>query len=427
VAVVLASLAAWFVVRAQLRGEVDEELRERAELIKRIPLHVEDGAIAVPPPLLGQRVFFMQVVTPDGQVIRVDGGPRFPTTSVEGTTLSDQRIDGTRYRVYTEPVGGFTLTLALPLTDVDASLRRLALILLLVAAGGVALAFALGGGVTAAAAAPVARLTEATERVTETGDLSLRIEPVSSPDDEIGRLASSFNGMLAALETSAGAQRQLVADASHELRTPLTSIRTNVDLLASGAQLEPAERERLLVDVREQLEELTTIVNDLVELARDGERPIGLGDVRLDEVVEGSIDAVRRRAGDVELVADLHPSVVRGDGSRIDRAVRNLLDNAVTWSDPGGRIDVTVAGGAVTVRDHGQGFAEEDLPHVFDRFYRSTSARAKPGSGLGLAIVRQVVSAHGGRVTAENAPGGGAILRIELPEPAEELPAPPDA
>jgi two-component system sensor histidine kinase MprB len=428
VAVVLASLAAWFIVRGQLRGEVDDQLRERADIIKQIPLHVQNGTIDVPPPVLGQRIFFMQIVTPDGVVIRGGEGPNiaFDTTaSSDGPELFDRRVARTHYRVYTESIGGFSLTLALPLTDVDHSLRRLAFILLLLSGGGVALAVVLGGGVTATAAAPVARLTEAAERVTETGDLSLRIEEPESADDEIGRLATSFNEMLGALETSVSAQKQLVADASHELRTPITSIRTNIDVLVSGARLDEGERERLLGDVRDQLEELTTIVNDLVELARDGEQAAVIGELRLDQVVAASVESFRRHAGDRPMVTALEPSVVSGDASRIARAVRNLLDNAGKWSPPGGEIEVSVRDGAVTVRDHGPGFPEADLPHVFDRFYRSTAARSTPGSGLGLAIVRQVVLSHGGRVSAENAPDGGAVVRIELPVPGEQMPPPP--
>lgn len=429
VAVVLASTAAWFVVRGQLRGEVDDQLRQRAEAIKHFGVRIVGGVIEAPPPILGQRTFFMQVVTPDGDVISTADAPDIVfhrAVSPDGPELFDRRVAGTHYRLYAESIGGFSLTLALPLTDVDRSLRRLAFILLLLSGGGVALAVVLGGGVTAAAAAPVLRLTEAAELVTETGDLSLRIEEPASPDDEIGRLATSFNEMLGALETSVNAQKQLVADASHELRTPITSIRTNIDVLASGAVLQPGERERLLTDVRDQLEELTTIVNDLVELARDGEQAAGFGDVRLDEVVGASIETFRRHAGRASIVVDLEPSVVSGDAPRIGRAVRNLLDNAAKWSPPDGEVEVTVRGGVVAVRDHGPGFPEEDLPHVFDRFYRSTAARSTPGSGLGLAIVRQVAMSHGGRVSAENAPDGGAIVRLELPVQGEEMPPPPE-
>jgi two-component system sensor histidine kinase MprB len=373
-------------------------------------------------------VYYVQIVTPAGDVIGLEDAPsltfRIPESAGDDPVLFDQTVDGTHYRVYHETIGGFALTLALPLSDVDASLRTLAILLLILSGGGVALAVVLGGGVTAAAASPVARLTDATERVTRTGDLSLRIDEPS--DDEIGRLASSFNAMLGALERSVGAQRQLVADASHELRTPITSIRTNVDLLASGVRLEPAEREELLADVRTQLEELTTIVNDLVELARDGGQPPNFTDVRLDEVVDAAVEAFRPYARDVTISTHLRPSVVLGDASRIARAVRNLLDNAVKWSPAGGENDVTARDGVVTVRDRGAGFPAEDLPHVFDRFYRSPGARSTPGSGLGLAIVRQVAESHRGRVSADNAEEGGALVRMELrPAVAADEPLPP--
>jgi two-component system sensor histidine kinase MprB len=427
VAVALASLASWLVVRRQLRSEVDEDLQQRAAIVRHIPFPALAGRdVTIPDPGPGERVFYMQVRGPRGNLI-IGSGPEFavPVAGSGKPALYDERIGGVHYRVYTEAAGAFSLTLALPLTEVDDALRRLAFILLLVTAGGIAIAVVLGGGVTAAAAAPVARLTEAAERVSETGDLSLRIEEPSTPDDEIGRLSRSFNGMLAALETSVAAQKQLVADASHELRTPITSVRTNVELLASGAELEPEERERLLADVRGQLEELTMIVNDLVELARDGEPAMGLGDVRLDLVVGASVDAFRRHARDVTIQTTLEPSVVSGNAGRIDRAVRNLLDNAAKWSPPGSEIDVTVRAGVLTVRDHGPGFPAEDLPHVFDRFYRSAAARSTPGSGLGLAIVRQVAESHGGRVTASNAEDEGAVVRLELDEVGQDLPAPP--
>jgi two-component system sensor histidine kinase MprB len=217
-----------------------------------------------------------------------------------------------------------------------------------------------------------------------------------------------------------------VADASHELRTPITSIRTNLEVLASGAELDEEERGRLLLDVGAQLEELTGLVNDLVELARGSEPTTTVSDVRLDDIVADVARSFARHVGETTIATDLDPVVVRGDAPRIARAVRNLLDNAAKWSPRGAGIEVAVAGNAVTVRDHGPGFAEADLPYVFDRFYRAAGARAKPGSGLGLAIVRQVAEALGGRVTAENAPGGGGLVRLELPLADDgELPAPP--
>lgn len=418
-AVAVASVVIWLAARRELRGQVDESLEQRARFVHRLQVGDLGGELPPLPFGPGDTFVFLQVVNPDGDVFATPGGPGIalpvPADAAEGT-LEDVRAGGVHYRVYAEELSsGFTILLARPLTEVDQTLRRLGAFLLLVTGLGAALAWALGLGVVRAAAAPVGRLTEAAEHVTETGDLSLRIKEPAQTQDELGRLATSFNAMLGALETSVNAQKQLVADASHELRTPITSIRTNIDVLARGVPLEPAERERLLDDVRVQLEELTTVVNDLVELARDGEPELVLSDVRLDRVVADAVERAERRWRDVRFVVGSDEAVVRGDGARLSRAVSNLLDNAATWSPAGEPVEVSVVGSAVSVRDHGSGFAEEDLPHVFDRFYRATSARGTPGSGLGLAIVREVAEGHGGRALAENAPGGGAVVWIELP------------
>jgi len=261
---------------------------------------------------------------------------------------------------------------------------------------------------------PVAELTETAEHVARTRDLSRRID--AEGDDELARLAGSFNTMLEALDASQRAQRQLVADASHELRTPLTSLRTNLEVLGSNGKLEAADRERLRRDLVAQLEELGELVGDLVELARDGEAPSEpLEPLRLDELVAAAVERAQRHAPEVVFAAKLEPCVVAGERARLDRAVANLLDNAAKWSPPGSAVEVRLVDGELTVRDHGPGIDPEDLPHVFDRFYRATAARGRAGSGLGLAIVRHVAERHGGTVRAEAAPGGGALLRLALP------------
>jgi two-component system sensor histidine kinase MprB len=431
VAVATASVVTWFVVRSELRSQVDDSLLARLPFLQQLALPVGGGNL--PPIRLepGEPSFLFQVVTPSGAVIHRADAPTIGIAAVDlgsGPDLRDVTVEDVHYRVLSEPIGaGFTVMLARPLDEVDETLRTLMVMMVLVTAGGVALAAGLGTLVTRAAAAPVARLSEATERVTETGDLSLRIAELGT-QDEIGRLASRFNAMLGALEGSVTAQRQLVADASHELRTPLTSVRTNIDLLASGRLTDPAERDRLIEDVRTQLEELTVIVNDVVELARGAEQPSAFEDLRLDEVVADAVTRFERGEPGARVRFDREESVVPGDAERISRAVRNMLENAKKWGPAGGEIDVGVREGTVTVRDRGQGFEEADLPHVFDRFYRATSARGLPGSGLGLAIVRQVAEAHGGRVVAENASGGGAVVRLELSPDAsaaltEESPA----
>jgi len=416
VAVATASIVTWFFVRSELRSQIDESLQARLPFLQHLSVPIVEGHL---PPIRiepGEPSFVLQVVTPSGGIIKAPNAPALEPVTSQEPVIEDTSGGGVHYRALSVPRGqGFTLMLARPLTEVDETLRTLALMMVGVFAGGVALALGLGFAVTRTAAAPVARLSDAAERVTETGDLSLRIDEPGT-DDEIGRLAARFNAMMAALEGSVAAQRQLVADASHELRTPLTSVRTNIDLLASGRVSDAGERESLLADVRTQLEELTTIVNDVVELARGSEQPVAFEDLRLDEVVAADVARFERGAPAFGVDADLQPSVVAGDAVRISRAVRNMLDNAAKWAPPGSTIEVGVTDSAVSVRDHGPGFDEQDLPHVFDRFYRATSARGLPGSGLGLAIVRQVAEAHGGRAVAENAPDGGAIVRLELPQ-----------
>jgi two-component system sensor histidine kinase MprB len=208
----------------------------------------------------------------------------------------------------------------------------------------------------------------------------------------------------------------LVADASHELRTPLTAIRANIELLEHAPQLAPADRAAMLRSARGQLEDLTVLVGDLVDLARPGEREIDPPEaLRLDELVGAAVERARRHAPVMTFALETEPTVVVGCRARLARAVGNLLDNAVKWSPPDATVEVTVGDGQVTVRDHGPGIAQVDLPHVFDRFYRAPSARGLPGSGLGLAIVKHVADAHSGSVVAEAAPGGGTLLRLTLP------------
>jgi two-component system, OmpR family, sensor histidine kinase MprB len=417
VAVATASVVTWFVVRSELRERVDTSLLGGLPFLERMAVPVGSTLPPIRIEVEGAP-FVVGVITPEGEVVRSTGLPAFDVPVGTGVgdrpVLRDLTANGVHYRVLFAPVGdGFTAVLARPLVEVDDTLRRLVVLMVLITAGGVAVAVGLGMAVTRTAVAPVARLSDAAERVAETGDLSLRIDG-SGAEDEIGRLAGRFNSMLGALEDSVAAQRQLVADASHELRTPLTSVRANIDLLASGRLPDPDERGRLISDVRTQLEELTAIVNDVAELARGAEQPVDFADVRLDEVARAEVERFERRPSHPPVGLDLEPIVVTGDASRISRAVRNMLDNAATWTGLDMPIEVTVRGASVVVRDHGPGFDAEDLPHVFDRFYRSTAARGMPGSGLGLAIVRQVAEVHGGRAVAQNAAGGGALVRLEL-------------
>lgn len=425
-AVVLASVTVYVVVRSELRGTLDSALRERAAQVQNEPLRgfqSGDQVFLEPGPQLGGAPGYFQVVSADGETIRlpnetvelpVDDEVRAVASRERGGYLSDADVAGVHMRVITVPYfqEGFAIQIARPLTEVDHSLSRIRTYLLLIAAIGIALAAALGLAVARTALAPVRRLTGATEKVTETRDLSERIDATGT--DELSRLAGSFNTMLAALEESTRAQQQLVGDASHELRTPLTSLRTNVEVLAGGRELPEEERQRLLHDILEQLNEMTTLVAELSELARGELEPGEAEDVRLDLLAADAIERTRRNRPDVHVVAELEESVVHGVPASIERAVANLLDNAAKWSPPGGEVEVAVQDGQVVVRDHGPGIDAADLPYIFDRFYRASSARGLPGSGLGLAIVRQVAESHGGQVTAEPAEGGGTRMVMTL-------------
>ena len=425
-AVVLASVTVYVVVRSELRGTLDSALRDRAAQVQHEPLRAfqaGDDAFLEPGPQLGGAPGYFQVVSANGDTIRLPNETvELPVTDAvrevangqRGGYLSDADVAGLHVRVITVPYGsqGLAIQIARPLTEVDHSLSRIRTYLLIIAAIGIALAAALGLAVARTALAPVRRLTGATENVTKTGDLSERID--ASGTDELSRLAASFNTMLAALEESTRAQQQLVGDASHELRTPLTSLRTNVEVLAGGRELPPEERERLLRDVIEQLDEMTTLVAELSELARGELEPAEAEDVRLDLLAADAVERTRRNRPGVQFTTDFEESLVHGVPASIERAVANLLDNAAKWSPPEGEVEVTVKDGEVVVRDHGPGIDEADLPYVFDRFYRASSARGMPGSGLGLAIVRQVAESQGGEVRAERAEGGGTRMSLRL-------------
>ena len=425
--VVAASILLYLVAREQLLAPVDEALEVRAAQISAQQLGILPGGpggrsyLAVRPEF-GEARGYVQLVRTDGSIlapprqdvrIPVDDEVLAVAGAHGAAYWTDVTVDGTHLRVFTFAYGpDAAVQVARPMTEVDESLRRIGLVLLLIAAGGIVIAACLGLVVARAALSPVRELTETVERVSETQDLSERIEV--SGNDELSRLATSFNAMLGALEESTRAQRQLVADASHELRTPLTSVRTNIEVLAGDRMLPPEDRTRLLSDVVEQLGEMTTLISELIELARAEQMTTEPEDVRLDLLVADAVERARRNRPEVVYHVELEPAIVQGVQATIERAVGNLLDNAAKWSPAGGEVEVAVRDGRLTVRDHGPGIADEDLPYVFDRFYRARAARGLPGSGLGLAIVRQVAESHGGDVVAEQAEGGGTRMVLTL-------------
>jgi two-component system, OmpR family, sensor histidine kinase MprB len=428
-AVVLASVIVYVQTRHVLRSQVDDGLRRlvpRVQLIRNFsaatPLAPKTTAtqekgvdVTIPNAKFGGATGIVQAIGPHDELLGKSILSENELRAAKQGTLEDLTRDGTHLRVFvTNGPLGDKLVVARPLTEVDSTLKRLQIILLVIGIGGVGLAAGLGMLVARGAVAPVRRLTAEAEHVAATSDLSRRLPLGNHPahPDEIDRLGGAFNTMLAALERSRTAQRQLVADASHELRTPLTSIRTNIELLGRAKDLPAPERAEVVAAASAQLEELTLLVGDLVDMARDGPPAIDeVEDVRLDELVR---ESASRITGE-RITVDAEPSLVRGSRTRLARAVSNLLDNAIKYSPQDAAVEVTVRGGEVAVRDHGPGIAPDDLPHVFDRFYRAPSARGTPGSGLGLAIVRQVAEAHRGSAIAEAAEGGGARLRLRLP------------
>ncbi|HYF27747.1 MAG TPA: HAMP domain-containing sensor histidine kinase [Baekduia sp.] len=427
-AVVASTVIVYVTTRAELRAQVDDSLREMAPDVRFETPAARLGLVRrllVPRDPLGGPSGVAQLVLPTGDVVRAAGAAALPddpralevAAGLREPFFEDATVDGTHARVLTtRGPGGEALQVARPLTEVDDALGRLRLVLGLVAVAGVGLAAALGALVARTALGPVARLTDAAEDLADTRDLRRRLP--GGGRDEVSRLGASFNRLLTALQRSREAQRQLVADASHELRTPLTSVRANVEVLARRPDLPAAERERVVAAARAQIEELSVLVGDLVDLARQDEAPPpeALEDVRLDMLVGDAVRRARLHAPACEFRLHVEqPVLVRGVPGQLHRAVSNLLDNAVKHGPPAGPVEVRVGPAGVAVRDHGPGIAPDEVPHVFDRFHRGVAARGLPGSGLGLAIVRQVAELHGGGACAAAAPGGGARLELHLP------------
>jgi two-component system sensor histidine kinase MprB len=400
------SVAVWVIAKHEIYAQLDQTLLVQAA----------GGAGHGP---FGGGNNLTTTIHPDGDRT---GQLQIPVTSralrvVNGTTSSGYYANTTIASVPVReivvplgPAGGAIISVS-RLEPTQHALARIRFWILLVGGIGIALAAALAALVATAALRPVRRLTAAAENVAATGDLSERVAAGGS--DELGRLATRFNAMLAALESSVGAQRRLIADASHELRTPLTAVRTNMELLREG-KLPDDEAKRALDEALVEVDSLTSLLSDLVELARGEERKLRIEEIQLDDLVASAVERAKSRAPHATFVTSLSHTHVQADPVLLDRAVSNLLDNAVKYSPAGAPIEVTVREGEVVVADHGPGVAEEDLPRIFDRFYRAASARSLPGAGLGLAIVREAAEAHGGRASAESS-AAGARFRLTLP------------
>ncbi|WP_420034783.1 sensor histidine kinase [Streptomyces sp. cg28] len=444
-AVAAISVTCWFVVREQLYDKLDKELHEAtptpslqqyAQLTATCPQKPAQNADLGRPNL-----YYVQVVDSSGTVCVSDYSRGTLTATSEDEAIAaagdpeqdgvrnTTATDGTPVRVLTQAAvtGGPSRTIVpdraimvgIPLSETNTTLEHLALTLLFIGALGVVGAGAAGLWTARTGLRPVDQLTNTVEHVAATEDLTVRI-PVEG-DDEIARLSASFNSMTASLASSRELQQQLIADAGHELRTPLTSMRTNIELLTrseeTGRAIPPDDRKALMASVKAQMTELAALIGDLQELSRSGlsgtEGPLKV--VSFHETARQALERARLRGPELKIVSELAPWYVRAEPAALERAIINLLDNAVKFSPPGGTIEVHLMRGALTVRDHGPGIPADELPHVFDRFWRSPMARALPGSGLGLSIVARTVESYGGEVSLAAADGGGTVATMRLP------------
>jgi two-component system sensor histidine kinase MprB len=365
-----------------------------------------------------------QLVSPSGAVTAcIAGGPALPVTDEDRALRSGHvelrtiEIDGQSYRLLSTPWhDGGTLQIARSLAESDGVLSRLRLQLAAVVGIATAVAAALGWAVATRLVRPIVRLRDTTHQIATTLDLSTPID-VKAPG-EVGSLASSFSTMVAEVGRSQDQQRRLVSDASHEMRTPLTSLRSNVELLRQIELLPPDERREVIGDVLDDVDELSALLGELVELASDlaaaePEEPVRLGDLAR------AVAARTQRRTDREVTVDDTAAVeVVGRPRQLERAISNLVDNAVKYSAPATPIDIVVNGTRVTVGDRGRGISADDMERIFDRFYRAVDVRTQPGSGLGLSIVDEIVRSHGGSVFARSRAGGGAEVGFTLPGPA---------
>jgi signal transduction histidine kinase len=366
---------------------------------------VQPGTVKIPPPKAVLTAnSFVSLTNADEFVAEGRAPPYFRDVTYRGTPM---RL----YAMRLSSSGDGLVRTARPLTEANATIDRVRWLLIALTLGGALAAAALGRLAAAAVLRPVGSLAGAVQVVTATRDLSQRI--AVSGHDEVGSLAANFNTMLAALDESQRAQQQLIADASHELRTPLTAHRANVELLARP-DLPGERRPHVLRAAVRGIEELSTLISDLIQAARDGRSVDARAPVALHELVAAAVERAKPRAVALRFETRLAPCTIVGAATRLERAVDNVLDNAIKWSPAGATIEVTLTDGLLTVRDHGPGIEPADLPHVFDRFYRAAAARGLPGSGLGLAIVKQTVVDHGGNAHAANAEGGGTVIVLRF-------------
>jgi two-component system sensor histidine kinase MprB len=431
VLIVVAAVSAvlYFVYAASVHSRVDATLIDAAQQASSVVTQIKQSAAGTS----GSSPDFQRPVTVGSVELQLSNGPAAVGQPGQFGPLNSQDVavaegaqppyfanldDGGRlFRVYTAAMPGGSdagLVRASRPTDADdGTLRDAALLLAALTVGAAGVTYGAARLTAGRILRPIAELTATAEHITQTRDLTPRLGFTGTngdgTSDEVGRLSSSFGTMLAALHESVTAQRQLVADASHELRTPLTSLTTNLDLLEDGAGLADPQAPALVRAAREQASELDQLITDLLDLARYRESAPHRETVRLDLLTAQAVHRLGQRGQHAVIEAELSPCLVHVDPAAVDHAVGNLIDNAVKWSPPGAAVRVVVANGQVVVSDHGPGIADEDLPHIFERFYRAPDARGLPGAGLGLAIVGSVAQANEGTVEVRAGPAGSAF------------------
>ncbi len=428
--VAITGVAGWFVTRVSLYQQLDSELLEVAAFTSESVSADIATLGGLDAEALRTVNVTLLVVGADGQVLRVPGAPSLVWGPEEmaiarlqqGSSAREGRgDDGSAYRMVAVPMpnvddgGSYALVIGRPLQPYTSILSSLAWVM--VVFGGLAIigsAF-IGYAVARSSLQPLRQLSAAVSRVTVTDHL----DPIDvHGDDELSQLTRSFNTMLSSLSLSRERQRRLIADAGHELRTPLTSLRTNIELLVADdrtGMLPEGARADILRDVAAQLSEFTTLVGDLVQLAREDRVEPSPEPIDLRDVTQNAIERARRRGQGLNFDVELNPLYLIGEPDTLERAITNLLDNAVKFSPPGGTVHVLLEGDRLRISDQGPGISDEDLPHIFDRFYRADSSRNTPGTGLGLSIVATTVARHGGWVRAGRSAEGGAEFTVQLP------------
>ncbi len=438
-AVALTGVAAYVITNLAIYDQLDRELTEIAAVTSEWIAPDIEGMGGLNQDALDIAHVTILTIRADHRVLRPpgSGGESLVTTAAEVAIARTQTgssarsgVDtaGNPYRIVAVPLSdgtyNYALVLGRPLGPTNQILRILAFSLLTFGLGAAGLAGATGWVIARSGLEPIRRLTNAVATVTETNELA----PIELGGmDELTDLTRSFNQMMRSLASSRERQRRLIADAGHELRTPLTSMRTNVELLVADdreGMLPPGARGEILRDIAAQLGEFTTLIGDLVHLSRDDTVQPDPEPIDLRDVVSNALARAKRRGPGLHFDVQLDPLYLVGEPDSLERAVTNLLDNAVKFSPPGGTVTVRLEGDRLRIADEGPGIADADLPHVFDRFYRSEHARTTPGSGLGLSIVAQTIKAHGGWVKAGRSKIGGAEFTIRLPGSSVPLDSP---